>query len=472
MNFKKRLIFSFSICSIFLLSHCSQRADLISPPLPPPIGIGFPCAPSPTVQASVIGPQVIVGTSVRVKFLVAGLCNGNQFKVAGSPAISTNLVLEINDVFYNEGAMTRPYYLIMVDATGAQVGSSFTAYLSLIVFPIGGSTTTLPVATTTTTIPVTTTSTTLPLQAPSCTIERLVSPQISCSAIGCPQSAYPPTSNDQQSIWVRFTPSGGGDLNSTFMGRAIAGNLPRVFQISTYSFPFFEMDGESRNQNGSSSCHLSVQTSYCIQSVTCAVTPTSVTTELTVIGRYDQIYIQGVAQGLPFYQWPWVVYTENFSGSSQVRQRTSLGLVTSLSGDRWSCPVSYSVPNQPAPPPPPPANFLTLGQTLNAGQSLVPVGPNICGCSAVMQGDGNFVVYRGNSALWNSRTFNNPGANFSLQTDGNLVVRNGQIAKWDSQTYNKGAWQLHMQADCNLVLYSFNFSTAVWNSRSQQAGCY
>ena len=134
--------------------------------------------------------------------------------------------------------------------------------------------------------------------------------------------------------------------------------------------------------------------------------------------------------------------------------------------------MSYSVPNQPAPPPPPPANFLTLGQTLNAGQSLVPVGPQICGCSAVMQGDGNFVVYRGNSALWNSRTFNNPGANFSLQTDGNLVVRNGQIAKWDSQTYNKGAWQLHMQADCNLVLYSFNFSTAVWNSRSQQAGCY
>lgn len=460
MNFKKLVTFSFSVGSLFLLSHCSQRPDGSMYPLnevvvnKPPL-----CSPSPTVQASVIGPQVIVGTSIRVKFLVAGLCNGNQFKVAGWPAISTNLALEINDVFYNEGNMTRPYYLIMVDATGAQVGSSFTAYLSLIVFPIGGSTTTLPVATTTTTIPVTTTSTTLPLQAPSCTIERLISPQ----------SAYPPTSNDQQSIWVRFTPSGGGDLNSTFMGRAIAGTLPRVFQISTYTFPFFEMDGESRNQNGSSSCHLSVQTSYCIQSVTRAVTPTSVTTELTVIGRYDQIYIQGVAQRLPLWQLPWVVYTENFSGSSKVRQRTSLGLVTSLSGDRWSCPVSYSVPNQ---PPPPPANFLTLGQTLNAGQSLVPVGPNICGCSAVMQGDGNFVVYRGNSALWNSKTFNNPGANFSLQTDGNLVVRNGQIPKWDSKTYKKGAWQLHMQADCNLVLYSFNLSTAVWNSRSQQAGCY
>jgi len=41
---------------------------------------------------------------------------------------------------------------------------------------------------------------------------------------------------------------------------------------------------------------------------------------------------------------------------------------------------------------------------------------------AVMQGDGNFVVYGPHGALWNSGTHGNPGAWLVLQNDGNLVI--------------------------------------------------
>jgi len=44
------------------------------------------------------------------------------------------------------------------------------------------------------------------------------------------------------------------------------------------------------------------------------------------------------------------------------------------------------------------------------------------GAYAVLQGDGNFVVYPPSGALWASYTQNNPGDHLSLQDDGNLVI--------------------------------------------------
>ena len=41
---------------------------------------------------------------------------------------------------------------------------------------------------------------------------------------------------------------------------------------------------------------------------------------------------------------------------------------------------------------------------------------------AVMQGDGNFVVYTGDQAIWASETDGHEGAYVRLQDDGNLVV--------------------------------------------------
>jgi len=47
------------------------------------------------------------------------------------------------------------------------------------------------------------------------------------------------------------------------------------------------------------------------------------------------------------------------------------------------------------------------------------------GSRAVMQTDGNFVVYNSaNVALWQSHTYGNPGAYLDIQDDGNLVVYN------------------------------------------------
>jgi hypothetical protein len=72
---------------------------------------------------------------------------------------------------------------------------------------------------------------------------------------------------------------------------------------------------------------------------------------------------------------------------------------------------------------------------------------------AVMQGDGNFVVY-GGSALWASSTFGS-GLHLTLQTDNNLVVYEGTAPKWNSGTNGKGSSpsRLVMQTDGNLVLY-------------------
>lgn len=41
---------------------------------------------------------------------------------------------------------------------------------------------------------------------------------------------------------------------------------------------------------------------------------------------------------------------------------------------------------------------------------------------AIMQGDGNFVLYYGNSAIWATNTQNNEDAYIKMQNDGNLVV--------------------------------------------------
>jgi hypothetical protein len=55
---------------------------------------------------------------------------------------------------------------------------------------------------------------------------------------------------------------------------------------------------------------------------------------------------------------------------------------------------------------------------------------------AIMQGDGNFVIYdRSGSALWASNTADHPGAHLAIQDDGNLVVYDvSGVALWASDT--------------------------------------
>ena len=56
---------------------------------------------------------------------------------------------------------------------------------------------------------------------------------------------------------------------------------------------------------------------------------------------------------------------------------------------------------------------------------------------AIMQDDGNFVVYDSfQNALWNSQTYGNPDAFVIVQDDGNLVIYagDGQTPLWQSAT--------------------------------------
>jgi len=103
---------------------------------------------------------------------------------------------------------------------------------------------------------------------------------------------------------------------------------------------------------------------------------------------------------------------------------------------------------------------LNAGATLQAGQSITSANGQY---TAIMQTDGNFVVYRGSSALFATMT---QGSNyyFAFQTDGNLVVYN-QSSKvvWSPNVHGKGATKLVLQNDGNLVAYTAT-GTAVWAS--------
>ncbi|PYC67045.1 hypothetical protein C7C46_30535 [Streptomyces tateyamensis] len=113
------------------------------------------------------------------------------------------------------------------------------------------------------------------------------------------------------------------------------------------------------------------------------------------------------------------------------------------------------------------------------------------GAYAVMQRDGNLVVYRTDgAALWASFTDGNPGATLTVQEDGNVVVyRPGGGpgtggAVWASGSYampatvsggqglTAGRWvdakqtRLAMQADGNLVLYRKSDGAAIWSANT------
>lgn len=57
------------------------------------------------------------------------------------------------------------------------------------------------------------------------------------------------------------------------------------------------------------------------------------------------------------------------------------------------------------------------------------------GARAVLQGDGNFVIYSAsNAVLWSSGTAGNPGTTLAVQDDGNVVLYDGGRALWATKT--------------------------------------
>jgi hypothetical protein len=125
-----------------------------------------------------------------------------------------------------------------------------------------------------------------------------------------------------------------------------------------------------------------------------------------------------------------------------------------------------SAPTYEGPPLPPSGTAPTLapGQTnpytgatdvMNAGGSLG-VGGTLRSLdgrySAVLQGDGNFVVYGPNGAVWATNTSGTGATLLLMQTDGNLVLYAGSQPVWYSGTSGSGSDTLALQNDGSLVV--------------------
>lgn len=107
------------------------------------------------------------------------------------------------------------------------------------------------------------------------------------------------------------------------------------------------------------------------------------------------------------------------------------------------------------------SDTLQTGQGIGAGLRLRSArGAYV----AVMQGDGNLVVYAGSRVLWHAGTHGNPGARLVVQHDGNLVVYSwDDRALWHSRTHGQGPARLVMQDDGNLVVYRAD-NRPLWNT--------
>ncbi|WP_435271365.1 hypothetical protein [Streptomyces sp. 1222.5] len=106
------------------------------------------------------------------------------------------------------------------------------------------------------------------------------------------------------------------------------------------------------------------------------------------------------------------------------------------------------------------AGYIASGTTLRSGWSAQAKLTRL-----VMQSDGNLVMYRNRdgAAIWSTHTSGHSGAYAVMQTDGNFVVYDaGSQPLWSTHTAgNSGAWA-NMQDDGNFVIYKG--STALWNS--------
>lgn len=93
--------------------------------------------------------------------------------------------------------------------------------------------------------------------------------------------------------------------------------------------------------------------------------------------------------------------------------------------------------------------YLSQAGRLNAGQTIHDSTGYI---QAIMQSDGNFVVFIGGKVRYSTRTGGYPGSSVVFQSDGNLVVysKSGK-ALWYTRTAGTGG-TLVMQSDGNLVL--------------------
>jgi hypothetical protein len=127
------------------------------------------------------------------------------------------------------------------------------------------------------------------------------------------------------------------------------------------------------------------------------------------------------------------------------------------------------------------AMSLSYIDNLNPGESLIRgsqiISPN-GRFHLDMQQDGNLVLYRtdDNKPIWHTDTWARPfgthyGGDYAImQTDGNFVVYSAEIGSiWDSKTNGRGENYLVVQDDGNLVIYATGTVNAQWASGTDWA---
>jgi hypothetical protein len=115
---------------------------------------------------------------------------------------------------------------------------------------------------------------------------------------------------------------------------------------------------------------------------------------------------------------------------------------------------------------------------LAAGENLLPNGfiqsDGSGTYKAIMETDGNFAVYQGNTVVWASNTVLGQGAYFAtMQSDGNFVLYKGTPQQQGQAYWNSGtsgpsplAYFLIMQSDGNLVIYR---GSPIWATNTQSS---
>ena len=108
-------------------------------------------------------------------------------------------------------------------------------------------------------------------------------------------------------------------------------------------------------------------------------------------------------------------------------------------------------PPTPKPPAPTGCGAIAAGQGLSAGESVTSCDGRF---DFVMQTDGNLVLYMGPTALWSSGTNGTDGEVAIMQGDGNFVVYGSHSDPlWASNTGGHPGSSLAVQDDGNVVVY-------------------
>ncbi|MBF6071938.1 LysM peptidoglycan-binding domain-containing protein [Nocardia farcinica] len=106
-----------------------------------------------------------------------------------------------------------------------------------------------------------------------------------------------------------------------------------------------------------------------------------------------------------------------------------------------------------------------MGDTLRVGEELG-LGQSLTGgaYTLTLQPDGNLVLSEpGGNVVWATQTHDQGVDKAVLQHDGNFVLYKGADAAWSTETNGKSADRLVVQADRNVVLYGTD-GTALWAS--------